>query len=139
MKKKIIGYTTGVFDLFHVGHLNIIKNAKSMCDYLIVGVTSDQLCLELKNKKPVIPFEERAEIIRSLKYVDEVVCQNVVDEIADHQKYGYDIIFKGSDWMNSEKWRILSKEIEKRGAIVKFFPYTKNTSSTIIKKYLMNG
>jgi len=136
--KKIIGYTTGVFDLFHIGHLNILKQAKSCCDYLIVGITTDSLVLKIKNKKPIIPFKERIEIVRNIKYVDETVIQGKIDEISDFKKYNFDIIFKGDDWKKTEKWNNLKKEFKKMGVKVKFFPYTKNTSSTIIKNILLN-
>lgn len=134
--KKIIGYTTGVFDLFHIGHLNILKNAKSQCDYLIVGATTDELAESLKNKKPIIPFSERAEILRGIKYVDEVVGQDKIDELGDWKKYNFDIILKGSDWEGSEKWNKLEEEFAKVNVKVVYFPYTANTSSTLIREIL---
>jgi len=136
MKKQIVGYTTGVFDLFHIGHLNILKNAKNHCDHLIVGVTTDQLVVKLKGKDPIIPFEERSEILRSIRYVDKVVPQNKIDEISDWESLGFDIIFKGSDWKGSDKWVNLEKEFSQRNVSVQFFEYTKNTSSTLLRELL---
>lgn len=131
---KIVGFTTGVFDLFHIGHLNILENAKKKCDYLIVGVTTDELCEELKNNKPYIPFKERIEIVKSIEYVDEVVEQKVINEIQDWQELKFHKIFKGSDWKNTIKWNHLEIEFKKLGVEVVFFPYTKGTSSTKLKE-----
>ncbi len=139
MKKDLVGYTTGVFDLFHIGHLNILKKAKSYCDRLIVGITTDALAEELKGKKPAVPFEERYEIVESIKYVDKVVPQEKIDEIGDWEKLKFDIIFKGDDWKGSEKWNNLEKEFETRQVEVQYFPYTQSTSSTILRKYLQNS
>lgn len=97
MKKKIVGYTTGVFDMFHVGHLNILKRAKANCDYLIVAVCSDELAYKLKGKWPVIAYGDRAKIVDSIKYVDEVVVEDTSDKISAWDKYRYDILFKGDD------------------------------------------
>ncbi len=128
-----IGYTTGIFDLFHIGHLNIIKEAKKKCDFLIVAVSNDKLAKKLKNKKPVIPFKERYLIIKSLKYVDKVVEEKVDDKILAKKKYKFNIIFKGDDWKNSEKWKDLKKRLKKLDTEVFFIKYTKGTSSTLIK------
>jgi len=136
--RKIKGYTTGVFDMFHIGHLNIIKNAKSKCDYLIVGIATDELCYELKKKQPIVPYIERVEIIKSLKYVDEVVPQKKVDEISDWKKFGFDKIFKGGDWKGSEKWNKLEAKFKKLDVEVCFFDYTDTTSSTQLRKKLLN-
>ncbi len=134
----IIGYTTGVFDLFHVGHLNILKEAKSKCNKLVVGVTTDELTKKLKNKSPIIPFEERKKIVESIKYVDEVYDQCEIDEIGDHRKIGFHIIFKGSDWENSAKWNNLSEKFKEKNVKIVFIPYTKTTSSTIITQKLVH-
>jgi len=133
---KIIGYTTGVFDLFHIGHLNILKNAKSQCDELIVGITTDALCLQLKNKLPIIPFDERVEIVKALSVVDRVVAQDSVDELRDHALYGFKRIFKGSDWQGSEKWNHLETLFAEKGVEVVYFEYTASTSSTLIRSIL---
>lgn len=134
----IIGYTTGVFDLFHIGHLNILKTAKEHCDYLIVGVTTDELCWKLKNKKPIISFNERQLIVESIRYVDKVVEQNVIDEISDWRLLKFNKIFKGSDWKDSEKWIKLREEFKKINVEVQFFDYTENTSSSLIREILEN-
>lgn len=132
----IIGYTTGVFDLFHIGHLNILREAKKRCDYLIVAVSNDKLTLKLKKKKPVIPFEERKEIIKSLKYVDRVVEEKVDDKTKVKKKYKINIIFKGDDWKKTNKWINLEKKLKKQNVRVIFLKYTKKTSSTLITKIL---
>jgi len=133
---KIIGYTTGVFDLFHVGHLNILKNARSLCDELIVGVSTDELCADLKNKKPVIPYEERVMILESIRFVDKVVKQEQINEIGDWEKYRFQRIFKGSDWRGSEKWTNLEEKFLPLGVEVIYFDYTQTTSSTLIRGIL---
>jgi len=138
-KKKIIGYTTGVFDLFHIGHLNILKNAKSKCDHLIVGVATDNLCFILKNKKSVIPFEERIEIVKSIIYVDSVVPEEIDDKLEAWQRLKFDVIFKGDDWKGKQKWLDYEKEFKKVGVNVVYFPYTQETSSTMLKKALENA
>ena len=137
MKKNIIGYTTGVFDLFHVGHLNILKNASSLCDQLIVGVTTDQLVL-YKNKKPVIPFQERLEIVRSIKYVDAVVSQPDMDKLKAWKKLKFDILFVGDDWFNDPKWKDIESKFKKVNVRVVYFPYTKGVSSTLINQTLVD-
>lgn len=134
--KKVIGYTTGVFDLFHIGHLNILKRAKSQCDELIVGVTTDELCMKLKNKVPVISFDERASIVESIRMVDRVIAQDRIDELADHELYGFNRIFKGSDWEGSPKWTALEKEFALKGVEVIYFEYTASTSSTLVRSVL---
>lgn len=133
----IIGYTTGVYDLFHIGHLNLLKNAKGMCDKLIVGVTVDEL-VAYKGKKAMIPFEDRIEIVRSIKYVDAAVPQHDMDKLAACKKLGAKILFVGDDWYATEKWQEYEKEFEKEGIRIIYFPYTKGVSSTIITEALMN-
>ena len=133
----IIGYTTGVFDLFHIGHLNLLKNAKGMCDKLIVGVTTDEL-VSYKNKKSVIPFSERIEIVRNIKCVDSVVPQESMDKIEMWNKLKFDVMFVGDDWYNTDKWKDLDKEFAKRKVKIVYFPYTKGTSSTMINNILKN-
>jgi glycerol-3-phosphate cytidylyltransferase len=130
-----IGYTSGVFDLFHIGHLNILKRAKKYCDILIVAVTNDKLAFKLKNKKPAIPFKERCEIVKNIKFVDKVVEEKFDDKLLAKEKYNFDIIFKGDDWKNSKKWKSLKKEFKKSKTKVVFLKYTKNTSSTLIRKF----
>lgn len=132
----IIGYTAGAFDLFHIGHLNLLKRAKEQCDYLIVGVTTDELIKNTKKHSPIIPFEERIEIIKYCKLVDEVTIQDDLDKIKAWEKYHYNILFSGDDWKNTPRWEGYEKELEKRNAKVIYFPYTKTTSSTLLTKAL---
>ncbi len=131
----IVGYTTGVFDLFHVGHINVLRNAKSMCDRLIVGVTVDNL-VAYKNKKPVIPFEERIEIVRACKYVDLAVPQQSMDKLDALNRYKFNIMFVGDDWYKSDKWEEFDKDFNSKGVRIVYFPYTKTTSSTLINETL---
>lgn len=131
----IIGYTTGVYDLFHVGHLNLMKNAKGMCDKLIVGVTIDEL-VAYKGKKALIPFEDRIEIVRSCKYVDAAVPQYDMDKLTACKKLGASILFVGDDWYGTDKWEKYEEEFEKEGIKIVYFPYTQGTSSTAIREAL---
>lgn len=131
-----IGYTTGVYDLFHIGHLNLLKKAKAQCDYLIVGVSTDDL-VEYKGKRSVIPFEERKEIVKAIRYVDEVVTQENMDKLGAWKKYHFDVMFVGDDWKGTEKWNKIEADLKKVGAKVVYFPYTKGTSSTLINSTLI--
>lgn len=131
----IIGYTTGVYDLFHIGHLNLLKNAKGMCDKLIVGVTVDEL-VNYKGKEAMIPFEDRIEIVRAIKYVDAAVPQYDMDKLTACKKLGASYLFVGDDWYESEKWKELEIEFAKEGIKIIYFPYTKGISSTKISKAL---
>lgn len=130
-----IGYTTGVFDLFHIGHLNMLKNAKGLCDKLIVGVTVDEL-VAYKNKKAVIPFEERIEIVRNIKFVDTAIAQENLDKFEAWKKLKFDILFVGDDWYDTDSWREYEEKFNKVGVRVIYFPYTKGTSSTLINETL---
>lgn len=132
----IIGYTSGVFDLFHIGHLNLLKNAKSMCDKLVVGVTTDELAL-YKNKVPVIPYSERIEIVRSIKYVDAVVAQENMDKLVMCKKLKAKIMFVGDDWYATEKWNAYEEEFFEADIKIVYFPYTKGTSSTLLNELLL--
>ncbi len=134
-KKQIIGYTSGVYDLFHIGHLNLLKNAKGMCDRLVVGVTVDEL-VAYKGKRAVIPFSDRAEIVRNIKQVDSVVPQYDMDKLAMCKKLKADILFVGDDWYETEKWELIEKELNSIGVQVVYFPYTKDVSSTQLSKEL---
>ena len=133
----IIGYTTGVFDLFHIGHLNMLKNAKAMCDRLIVGVTTDEL-VSYKNKRAVIPFEERLEIVRSIQYVDVAIAQESMNKFEAWEKLKFDLMFVGDDWYNTEKWQAFEKQFQDVGVRIIYFPYFKGTSSTLINQTLIN-
>ncbi|GAB58447.1 adenylyltransferase/cytidyltransferase family protein [Rheinheimera nanhaiensis] len=132
----IIGYTTGVFDLFHIGHLNLLRNAKGMCDKLIVGVTSDDL-VAYKNKKAVINFDERMEIVRAIEYVDAVVPQEHMDKFEAWKKLKFDLMFVGDDWYQSDKWQELEQQFNEVGVRIVYFPYTKGTSSSLINDVLL--
>lgn len=131
----VIGYTTGVYDLFHIGHLNLLKNAKGMCDKLIVGVTIDEL-VAYKHKKAFIPFEDRIEIVRSIKYVDAAVPQYNMDKLEACKKLGATVLFVGDDWYGSEKWQEYERQFEEAGIKIIYFPYTKGISSTKINDAL---
>jgi glycerol-3-phosphate cytidylyltransferase len=131
----VIGYTSGVYDLFHIGHLNLLRNAKGMCDYLIVGVTSDEL-VSYKNKKSVIPHNERIEIVRSIEYVDSVVSQEDMDKFEIWRKLKFDVIFVGDDWFDTPKWEEIEDKFKEVGVRVVYFPYTKGTSSTLLNQTL---
>ena len=137
MKKKIIlGYTTGVFDLFHVGHVRLLKKAKSLCDKLIVGVSSDKLVKKYKNKYPIISQKERIEVVKSNEYVDYVVSQNTLDKFISWKKLKYDLVFVGDDWFATTKWKQLDKKFNDLGVRIIYLPYTKGTSSTKINNIL---
>ncbi len=133
----IIGYTTGVYDLFHIGHLNLLRKAKEQCDYLIVGVSTDEL-VGYKGKRSVIPFEERKAIVGAIKYVDEVVTQENMNKMEAWEKYHFNVMFVGDDWKGTDKWNKIEADLAKVGAKVVYFPYTKGTSSTLINETLNN-
>lgn len=130
-----IGYTAGVYDLFHVGHLNMFKNAKGLCDKLIVGVTVDEL-VSYKGKRAFIPFEDRIEIVRSCQYVDAAVPQYDLDKVAACKKLGASILFVGDDWYGTERWQDWEVELSEEGISVVYFPYTRGVSSTKINDAL---
>ena len=130
-----IGYTTGVYDLFHIGHLNLLRKAKAQCDYLIVGVSTDEL-VSYKHKHAVIPFEERKEIVGAIKFVDEVVTQENMNKMEAWDKYRFDVMFVGDDWKGTDKWNKIEADLNAVGAKVVYFPYTKGTSSTLINETL---
>lgn len=132
----VIGYTSGVYDLFHIGHLNLLKNAKGLCDKLIVGVSSDEL-VSYKNKKSVIPFEERIEIVRNIRYVDAAIQQADMDKFAMWERIKFDVMFVGDDWYNTPKWQENDKKFKEVGVKIIYFPYTKGTSSTLINEILL--
>lgn len=135
MKKYKVGYLAGVFDLFHVGHLNLIKRAKEKCEYLIVGALSDELVVKFKKNPPYIPFEERKQILESIRYVDEVVM--VTEENHEKMKawnqYHFDCLFSGDDYSGNPYWIEDQTALQKVGSDIEYFPYTQSTSSTMIK------
>lgn len=129
-----IGYTQGVFDMFHIGHLNLINNAKAQCEKLIVGVNSDELVREYKNRMPVIREEARAEIIRNLKSVDECVIVSTLDKVQLYDQYKFDVVFIGDDWKGSNRWNKTEEELKKNyGINVIYLPHTPDISSTILR------
>lgn len=131
----IIGYTTGVYDLFHIGHLNLLKNAKGMCDKLVVGVTVDEL-VQYKGKSALIPFEDRIEIVRACKYVDAAVPQYDMDKLKACKELGAALLFVGDDWFGTEEWKKYEEEFSKEGVKIVYFPYTRGVSSTKIANTL---
>ncbi|WP_413526679.1 adenylyltransferase/cytidyltransferase family protein [Marinilactibacillus psychrotolerans] len=135
MKKYKVGYTTGVYDMFHIGHLNILKRAKEQCEYLIVGVTTDEL-VSYKNKQAIIPHNERMAIVEAIKYVDKVVPQENMDKMDAWKEYKFDVMFVGSDWQGTPKWNEFERQFAKVGAEIVYFPYTKGTSSTKLRTVL---
>lgn len=137
--KKTIGYTTGVFDMFHIGHLNILKRAKEHCDFLIVGVTTDELCESYKHKLPIIPFEERRAIIEAIKYVDMVVPQTTRDKFKAWEDLQFDVMFVGDDWKGSELFKQTEEQFNAVGCQIVYFPYTQGTNSTILREKVLNN
>ena len=138
MAKKIIGYTTGVFDMFHIGHLHLLKKAKNRCDYLIVGISTDELVESYKKKTPIIPFEHRLEIVSALKFVDEVVAITHRDKYQSFLDVGYDVLFVGDDWKGTDIFNTLESQLSKHSATVEYFPYTKEVSSTKFREILQD-
>lgn len=136
MKKYNVGYTTGVFDMFHVGHLNILEQAKKQCNYLIVGVTTDELCLKRKNKLPIINEHDRVRIVESICYVDKVVLQQDMDKLSAVRKLGADVVFVGSDWKGTSAWNTYEREFKKINVDVVYIPHTDGISSTMLREVL---
>lgn len=134
-----IGYTTGVFDMFHKGHLNILNRARQKCDHLIVGVSTDELVLREKGHLPVIPYEDRCEIVRAIRYVDEVVPQENKDKFAAWQKYGFHKMFVGSDWKGTDAWNRYEEQFRPVGVEIVYFDYTDGISSTLLRHRLESG
>ncbi len=132
----IIGYTTGVFDMFHIGHLNIIKRAKEQCDFLIVGVSTDELVQKDKNKTPIIPFCDRCAIVEALKYVDKVVPQEDKNKFAAWEKYGFQKMFVGSDWQGTPQWAKFEEQFAPVGVEIVYLDHTDGISSTILRDRL---
>ena len=133
---KIIGYTTGVYDMFHIGHLNVIKSAKEQCDYLIVGVSTDELVQHDKAKTPVIPYEERAAIVSAIRYVDEVVPQSDKNKLEAWKKYHFNKMFVGSDWKDTPQWKSFEEQFAPLGVEIVYLPHTDGISSTDLTKLI---
>jgi glycerol-3-phosphate cytidylyltransferase len=132
----IVGYTTGVFDMFHVGHLRILERARQHCDQLIVGVTTDELSVSNKGKSPIIEFDERFDIVSALRCVDRAVAQDSMDKIAAWELHRFDRMFVGDDWQGTPKWNALEADFAARNVDIVYFPYTAHTSSTILRAAL---
>lgn len=132
--KYKIGYTTGVFDMFHIGHLNILQHAKEQCDYLIVGVTTDALCQARKGKTPIINEKDRASIVQAIRYVDQVVPQDDMDKLSAVRKYHVDAVFVGSDWKGTEAWNRYEIEFGEVGCKVIYLDHTDGISSSILRE-----
>lgn len=135
MSKGIrIGYTTGVFDMFHIGHLNILRRAKEQCDYLIVGVTTDELCYIRKQKYPIINEQDRMAIVSAIRYVDKVVPQSDMDKVRPVKEFGADVVFVGSDWQGTDAWNKYEKEFASVGCSVVYLDHTDGISSTMLRE-----
>ena len=134
MEKKIVGYTDGVYDMFHVGHLNMLKEAKKRCDELIVGVHSDAIVEGYKNRKTIINENDRREIIDSIKYVDRAVINETRDKMELWEKYRFDVIFIGDDWKGTERWNMFEKQLATVGVRVEYIPYTQGVSTTMLRE-----
>lgn len=139
MAKFHVGYTQGVFDMFHIGHLNLLKQAKELCDFLVVGVNSDELVWSYKKKATVIPSKDRAEIVRSVKYVDQCDIVYSLDKFEQWKKYKFEAVFIGDDWKGNKRWIETEKELEKAGAVVIYLSYTPGISSTFLRKEEKNA
>lgn len=136
MKKYKVGFTDGVYDMFHVGHLNMIRTAKSYCDKLIVGVHSDEIVEGYKHRKPIINEQDRREIVGAIKEVDQAVINYTRDKMKLWEKYHFDVIFIGDDWKGTERWNNFEKVLAKIGVAVEYIPYTQGISTTQIRKEL---
>jgi len=134
-----IGYTTGVFDMFHVGHLNILRRAKDMCETLIVGVTTDDLCYTRKQKYPIINQEERRTIVEAIRYVDKVVFQEDMEKVRPVKELGADAVFVGSDWKGTDAWNQYEKDFAEVGCKVVYLDHTDGVSSSILREKLINN
>ena len=138
MKKYKVGYTTGVYDMFHIGHLNILRRAKEQCEYLIVGVTTDELCYMRKNKLPIINEHDRMEIVKAIRYVDEVVPQVDMNKLNAIKKFNANVVFVGSDWKGTDTWKKYEIEFKKVGCDVVYLDHTDGISSSILRERINN-
>lgn len=132
-KKRIVGYTTGVFDMFHIGHLNILRRAHEMCDHLIVGVSTDELVMSYKKHYPVIPFIERLEIVKAIKYVDQVVPQTSMDKLEAWKEIKFDVMFHGDEWKGTDLYNRYEEEFAKVGAKIVYLKHTEGVSSSMLR------
>ena len=134
MKKYKVGYTTGVFDMFHIGHLNIIRRAKEQCEHLIVGVSTDELVESYKHKTPIIPFAERKAIVEAIRYVDEVVTQDTMDKLAAWNNLRFNVMFHGNEWKGTVLYNDYVEKFAQVGVEVIFLPHTDGISSTLLRE-----
>lgn len=134
MKKYKVGYTQGVYDLFHIGHLNLLNNAKKHCDYLVVGVNSDELVKKYKQKTPIISEHDRAEIVKNIKSVDEVIIVDTLDKTKIHDFVKFDAVFIGSDWKNTPRWQKTEEDLKKIKCDVIYLDYTEGVCSSTLRK-----
>lgn len=134
-----VGYSSGVFDMFHVGHLNLLRRARNHCRHLVVGVASDEYVEYLKGRPPVVPCDERIDIISALGIVDEVVIDRSENKLAVWQQRPFDAIFKGTDWEGTPRGYRLESAMSGVGVAVVYFPYTRHTSSSMLRSFLTNG
>lgn len=132
----VIGYTTGVFDMFHVGHLNILRRAKEQCDHLIVGVSTDECVVSYKHKRPCIPYEQRKAIVEAIKYVDEVVSQETMDKLSFLKQRHFDVMFHGDEWKGTDLYNRYEEEFAKYGAKIVYLPHTDGVSSSELRKLI---
>ncbi len=137
--EKIIGYTQGTFDMFHIGHLNLLKNARKCCDYLVVGVNSDELVKAYKKKDVIVPLEERMAIVEAIRYVDAVICTETLDKADAWKRVKFQKLFIGDDWKGNERWKKTEEEMAQYGAVVEYLPYTKDTCSTLLREKLLDA
>ncbi len=131
-----IGYAPGAYDLFHVGHLNLLRHAKGCCDFLIAGVVSDEMCELTKGRRPVVPLAERLEIVSHISYVDRAIAEIVPDKLETWESVGFDVLFKGDDWRGTAKGAKLERDFATVGVEIVYFPYTVHTSSTMLRRVL---
>jgi len=131
-----IGYAPGAYDLFHVGHLNILRHAKSQCDHLVAGVVSDEMCELTKGRRPVIPLAERLEIVSHISYVDQAVAELVPDKLQTWKTVGFNVLFKGDDWRGTSRGEKLERDFATVGVEIVYFPYTMHTSSSMLRRVL---
>ena len=134
-----VGYASGVFDMFHIGHLNLLRRAREHCQTLVVGVASDEYVLALKGREPVVPLSERVEIVSSLRFVDEVIVDRSEDKRVAWRAHPFHVLFKGDDWAGTAKGTRLESEMAEVGARVVYLPYTPSTSSTMLREFLVSG
>ena len=134
MKKYKVGYTQGVYDMFHIGHLNLLNNARDLCEHLIVGVNSDELVTQYKHKLPVIPEEERRLIVANIKAVDACEIVDTLDKVENYKRFHYDVVFIGDDWKGNARWTQTEKDLAPYGVDVVYLPHTKGVCSTDLRK-----